>query len=57
MQEMLPVIDSDIEKLAQMIRQCQASIKGTRCLITEYLRLFELTMQSLDEDGNEIIKM
>jgi hypothetical protein len=48
--------DIDMKRLKNNIAMCLESLDFTKKLIEDYIRIFELTISDIGEDGNEVIR-
>jgi hypothetical protein len=45
-----------MKRLKDNIAMCLESIDFTKKLIEDYIRIFEITIKEIGEDGNEVIR-
>jgi hypothetical protein len=45
-----------MKRLKENIAMCLESIDFTKKLIEDYIRIFEITIKEIGEDGNEVIR-
>jgi hypothetical protein len=47
---------NEMKRLSSNIAMCLDSVHFTRKLIEDYLKLFEVSLSEIGEDGNELIR-
>ncbi len=48
--------DLEMRRLRDNVAMCLESLEFTKKLIEDYIRIFELTIDEIGDDGNEVIR-